>query len=568
MMLSSLVRSLFMLIGLCYSLNALAQSTIAMHLLNISSDEKLLQLQQDLPRFRNAGVNTLFIEIDFHYAFKSHPELRQGAELISFEVAQAFSAKAKALGINIIPQFQCIGHQSWAGNTWALLTTYPELDLTPGAFPGNENIYCREWDITNPRVNEIVFPMIEEILDAFNAKGLHMGMDEIFLIGSKESPATFGKDPGQLFAQTINQFHDHFTKKKGVTLYMWGDRLIDGSVYNYGEWESSFNGTHTAIDLIPRDIVICDWHYEPLPSYPSVKMFVDKGFSVLPCSYVKPASAKALIKASFALEAPKMLGHCFTNWSSVPYDSLLVYPAFVEGMKVIREGLFWDVQFTEGYPKADGRIPLGLSCVKQGAEIRYQLGDQNTWTTYKDSIFLNTSAQIIAQVYAQQKPIGEPVAKSYTLHKAIGKSVQVSTAYSEKYKPLMGAQELVNATAATESFADGHWMGFDGVEATLMLDLGNIEKTQSIQANFFNQPASWILAPESVLVEYSTDGKTYLPLKYKWNKSEALIVPIEVQTKGISMRYVRFTIKAATLPSGHAGAGQKAWYFIDELSVQ
>jgi hypothetical protein len=568
MMSSSLFRFLLLFFTLSSSLHVLAQSTVAMHLLNISSDEKLLQLQQDLPRFRNAGVNTLFIEIDFHYAFKSHPELRQGAELISYEVAQGFASKAQALGIDIIPQFQCIGHQSWAGNTWALLTTYPELDLTPGAFPGNENIYCREWDITNPRVNEIVFPMIEEILTAFNAKGLHMGMDEIFLIGSKESPATFGKDPGQLFAQTINQFHDHFTKKKGVTLYMWGDRLIDGKVFNYGEWESSLNGTHTAIDLIPKDIVICDWHYEPLPSYPSVKMFIDKGFNVLPCSYVKPASAKALIKASFALESSKMLGHCFTNWSSVPYDSLLVYPAFVEGMKVIQQGLYWEVHFTEGFPKSDGSIPVALTCTKAGAEIRYQLGAQGTWMRYSDSLKLSTSASLNAQAYFQDKPIGEVVAKSYALHKAIGKSVQVSRAYSEKYKPLMGTQELVNATAATESFADGHWMGFDGVDATLILDLGNLEKTQSVQANFFNQPASWIVAPETVLIEYSSDGKTYLPLKYKWSKSEALIVPITVQTKGLSMRYVRFTIKAATLPSGHAGAGQKAWYFIDEISVQ
>jgi hypothetical protein len=74
-------------------------------------------------------------------------------------------------------EFSCLGHQSWQENTGPLLTKYPELDLTPGAFPENEGIYCRAWDLLNPKVNEIVFALMDELIDAFQPDAFHVGMD-------------------------------------------------------------------------------------------------------------------------------------------------------------------------------------------------------------------------------------------------------------------------------------------------------------------------------------------------------------------------------------------------------
>ena len=56
------------------------------------------------------------------------------------------------------------------------------------------------------KVNNIIFPMVDEITDAFGVNGIHLGMDELFLIGDKHSPSTFGKDPAKLFAIAINEF--------------------------------------------------------------------------------------------------------------------------------------------------------------------------------------------------------------------------------------------------------------------------------------------------------------------------------------------------------------------------
>ncbi len=316
----------------------------AVHLLHYNTDKDLKMLAGNIPVLAEMGINKIILEVDYHFTFESHPELRQTDSTITVEGAQYLTNVCKENSIDIIPLFQCVGHQSWAGDTWKLLEVYPEFDLTPNAFPNNEGIYCREWDVTNPKVLETVLPLIDEIIDAFDAKALHVGMDEVFLLGSEHSPSTFGQDPAVLYAKAVNDLYNHLVKEKGVEMLMWGDRLIDNEEIRYGEWEASANGTAPAIDMIPKDIIICDWHYGTFDEYPdletnefaSIPMFMGKGFRVLPTSWRSVENTGNLMYYSLLKYEPKMLGHLFTLWSSHKGDSLLTYPPMVEGLKVGR----------------------------------------------------------------------------------------------------------------------------------------------------------------------------------------------------------------------------------------
>jgi hypothetical protein len=315
-----------------------ARPWCALHLLGFGSDSSLSVLERQLPDLAGRGINTLVLEVDYGFAFKSHPELRASDSPITKAGAGRLVKACKKNGIRLIPQFQCFGHQSWAETTYALLTRYPELDIVPGAFPGNEGLYCREWDPMNPRVYEIVFPLLDEILDAFDAEYLHVGMDEVFLIGNEHSPSTKGKDPAEVFAKAVNDLYGHIVRKRGKTMLMWADRLIDATKIDYGEWEASMNGTAQAIDRIPKDIILCDWHYEPRETYPSVPMFLEKGFRVLPTSWRNVEASRALIQYSMTLGNPRMLGHLFTRWSSAR-DSLAAFPPLVQNARYVLEPL-------------------------------------------------------------------------------------------------------------------------------------------------------------------------------------------------------------------------------------
>ena len=308
----------------------------AVHLLDYNTDSALDALGQNLETLAKQGINVIILEVDYNFAFKSHPELRRGTNPITREGARRFAAVCKKFGIRLIPEFQSLGHQSWKGETFPLLTVYPSFDSTPGAFPKNEGIYCREWDPLNPQVWRVVFKLIDEIIDAFRADAFHVGMDEIFLLGSEKSPSTKGQDPGVLFAKAVNELYGHLVRKRRVEMLMWGDRLIDGTKYDLGEWEASKNGTAAAIDLIPKDIIVCPWHYEPKDSYPSIPMFIEKGFRVLPAGWKNVEATKKLIQFSRGNKDPKMLGYMFTTWG-VKKDALLEFPPLVEGLKLLRE---------------------------------------------------------------------------------------------------------------------------------------------------------------------------------------------------------------------------------------
>jgi hypothetical protein len=304
----------------------------AVHILGYETDQELKEVGKTISKLAEMGVNTVIFEIDYNFDFKSHSELRRGKNPITKMGAHRFAKTCRKNGIRIIPEFQCVGHQSWEEETFPLLTEYPHFDLTPGAFPGNKDIYCREWDVLNPQVNSIIFELMDEIIDAFQADAFHVGMDEVFLLGSERSPSTKGKDPGKLYAKAVNDIYNHLVKSRGVEMLMWGDRLFDGKNFKFGEWESSLNGTASAVDMIPKDIIICPWHYEKMTSYPSIPIFIEKEFRVLPTSWRNVEATKELILYSQKLKSPKMLGHLFTSWGKTDW---LKYPPLIEGLELI-----------------------------------------------------------------------------------------------------------------------------------------------------------------------------------------------------------------------------------------
>jgi hypothetical protein len=262
-------------------------------------------------------VNVLVLEVNYRFQFQSHPELSDGGEWTRSD-ARDLAAFCRERGITLIPQLNCLGHQSWSSTTGALLKKYPQFDETPEVSADNKGIYCRSWCTLNPDVNRVVFALIDELADAFEAGAFHVGMDEVFLIASDRCPRCRGKSTAEVFATTVNDLHKHIVKDKKLTMLMWGDRLLDDKTMGYGKWESSANGTAPAIDRIPRDIILCDWHYEVRDHYPSVPYFQEKGFRVWPASWNNPKAALALLEEGQRVNKGKVIGHLGTTWCAVP----------------------------------------------------------------------------------------------------------------------------------------------------------------------------------------------------------------------------------------------------------
>ena len=263
------------------------------------------------------GVNTLIVEFNYNFNYQSRPEFANPSALGKAEVQQIAKA-CRESGIALVPQINCLGHQSWAQRNGALLVKHPEFDETPGKYPKNKGIYCRSYCPLHPEVHKVLFALIDELASACQAKAFHVGMDEVFILADPDCPRCKGKSPADLFAGEVNALHAHL-KQIGCRTWIWGDRFLDGKATRIGRWEASTNGTHPAIDQVAKDIVICDWHYSRAHKTP--QFFASKGFEVVACPWRKPKAAlgqlahiRAIRRGADKAVAARALGVVQTTW--------------------------------------------------------------------------------------------------------------------------------------------------------------------------------------------------------------------------------------------------------------
>jgi len=268
---------------------------------------------EDVPMFcdfiRDAlpkeGVNTLVLRIRYHYEFKSNPAVIANNPL-SEAALKAIVQACRDVGIRFIPKMNLLGHQSDEEYIMPILKNYPEFDESPAFNPPSPwkpaekttDFYSKSLCPQHPGLLPVLFPLIDELIDVCDADAFHVGLDEVWIIGDDNCPRCGGMDKSELFADYVTKLHQHLQEKE-CEMWMWSDRLIDGKTTGLLGWQASMNDTHRAIDLIPKDIVICDWKYEdaaPTPAY-----FAVKGFDVLPSSCYNPDAALAQLDQLYAI---------------------------------------------------------------------------------------------------------------------------------------------------------------------------------------------------------------------------------------------------------------------------
>ena len=272
-----------------------------------------------------AHFNLLILRVDWNYAYETHPELRDENPLTKEDVKRIVNV-CRFRGIRLVPQINLLGHQSWAKQTHALLREYPQFDETPSVqtenyteWPNPDGLYCKSYCPLHPDVHKVVFDVVDELCDVFETDAFHAGMDEVFYIGMDECPRCKGRDKAELFAGEVELIRNHLAGK-GRQLMIWGDRLLDGRTTGLGEWEASYNNTWPAIDRIPKDVFICDWHYERADL--TGVYFATKGLSVASCGYRDPTVCEQQIrdmvrfrKQSAPETAARLQGYIHTVWS-------------------------------------------------------------------------------------------------------------------------------------------------------------------------------------------------------------------------------------------------------------
>ncbi|MBP1644478.1 MAG: hypothetical protein H6Q16_53 [Bacteroidetes bacterium] len=118
-----------------------------------------------------------------------------------------------------------------------------------------------------------------------------------------------------------------------------------------------------------------------------------------------------------------------------------------------------------------------------------------------------------------------------------------------------------------------HWLGWHGVDFSLVLDLEQVVSNKTIKLSSLYSPKSWILHPNRVECLVSKDGLDYVSVGNveigNIQKYEDITKEYVFSTRDIDYRYVKFEIKGTkTLPSWHPSEGGTSWVFLDEIIVE
>lgn len=154
---------------------------------------------------------------------------------------------------------------------------------------------------------------------------------------------------------------------------------------------------------------------------------------------------------------------------------------------------------------------------------------------------------------------------------ASGSAVYYLPPLTERYRPI-SKTVLTDGLFGGSTFVES-WIGWEGSDATLIIDLGENKAVRSVETDFLHQLGAWILLPQKVNYSYSSDGQQYT----HW-QTHTIAEDRSVQVKfvgikselpePVSTRYIKIVVTGTKIcPEWHYGVGHPCWFFMDEVTV-
>ncbi len=153
------------------------------------------------------------------------------------------------------------------------------------------------------------------------------------------------------------------------------------------------------------------------------------------------------------------------------------------------------------------------------------------------------------------------------------RSIQLNTSYANQYAA-GGDYALIDFLKGEKDFRTGRWQGYHQVNLDAIVELEAEKTIRKISIGFLQDQRSWIFMPEEVTFYVSSDGEHFqqvAALKNRISDREKGTVLHEFTTPVIRQKakFVKVVgINHGICPPWHPGAGEKAWIFADEITIE
>jgi predicted alpha-1,2-mannosidase len=222
-----------------------------------------------------------------------------------------------------------------------------------------------------------------------------------------------------------------------------------------------------------------------------------------------------------------------------------------------------------------GSTEVALGSIADGARIHYTLnGDEPGVgsSIYEKPLVIAKTTTVKAVAFMEGYPPSSVMTAEFRRipHDRL---IRLNTSFSGMYSA-GGDLALIDGLRGGLDFRTGRWQGYEGGDLDAVVDLGSKQRINRITTSFLQDQNSWIFFPEMVEYLISIDGKRFTPVAVLTPgvpapENEPRIERYSSGTIDRSARYVRFRAKnIGRCPAWHAGAGEKAWIFADEIVIE
>ncbi len=511
-------------------------------------------------------------------------------------------AYAAKLHIDVIPEIEMPGHAQ------AALAAYPNLGCTDEklevwkTWGVSEDIFC-------PKEETFQFlqDVMDEVIPLFPYEYVHIGGDEAPKKRWKESAFVQDlmkklniKDELHMQSYFITRM-EKYINSKGKQIIGWDEILEGGLAPNATvmSWTGIEGGIHAAKTkhkaiMTPTSTNYFDYYQgnpEPLSIGGNLRLQKVYAYNPIPKELTEEEAkyiwgTQGNLWTEYILDFPhvqhmifpRMMALSEVAWGTSKPDE---YKNFEN--RVIRHFAILDekgikhsmaIYEVDGKASIDqnGKIKYELSSANEPLRIRFTTdGSEPTINSnvYQKPLEITKSQTVKSAYFEDGKKVSATTSQDFVITKSTAKKITLEHQPAEPYS-VGGASTLVDGIKGSLKNHGKSWLGFSGKDVIATIDLGTKIEFSVIQFSTLDRKGSWIYLPKSVKVLISDNGKDFKEIKTisspEIEKSNGLM-KIDIQKQ--QAKYLKLVIEnLGIIPDGQAGAGNKAWLFIDEISVE
>ncbi|MHA7607383.1 glycoside hydrolase family 20 protein [Elizabethkingia meningoseptica] len=506
------------------------------------------------------------------------------------EEAKELVKYAADRGINVIPEIEMPGHSE------EVLAVYPELSCSGKPYTQSE--FC----IGNPKTFEFLQGVIDEVLEIFPSKYIHIGGDEADKNHWKSCPKdqALMKKEGLKSVDELQSFAirkmDKYLQSRGRILVGW-DEILDGGLTPGAvvmSWRGESGGIKAAnaghdVIMTPGEFLYFDsYQTDPRTQPEAIGGFLplEKVYSYNPVpSELNKENEKHVLGAQANLWAeyipttnhveymvfPRALALAEVNWTPKENKNvddfkmrLQSHYSILQKLQVNYYRPSYNINGIVAYDENSGINTVTLKTEQfDASNIKYTTdGNEPTENSfnYKEPLIFTTSGKLKAAYFMKGIKVGPVLEMDIDKHKAIGKKV----IYNNKWDGYEAQKEktLTNGVFGGLTYHDKQWQGFTR-DLDVVVDFEKKEIINSIAMRFMQITGPGVYMPGEMKILSSDDGVNF---------KELGVVKNDIPDTESKLTFKRFELKLKTPVQTRflriiAPNTKKGYLFTDEIIV-